>query len=239
MRLVEVEGTQAIVQIKALSIPQYIDSSVYNNLLNIVSDFKRDRIGRFVKKEDAYRSLLSDVLVRLYIASKIDRTPDEIVFLYNSFGKPYVDYNFGIHFNVSHSGRWIVCAFAGYPVGIDIEEIKPIDLLGIGKRIFSDAENQIIKESCRPLHDFYELWSLKESYVKAVGTGLTKEFKSFTISKIANSCSVVLDQAEFGSYYAKTLEFDVKYKCAVCMSSIFKEDLQIVDTNDLIKKLSY
>nr|WP_084787523.1 hypothetical protein [Anaerobacillus alkalidiazotrophicus] len=49
------------------------------------------------------------------------------------------------HFNVSHSGNWVVCATDNQPIGIDIEEIKPIDFQ-IVYSFFSETEIRDIEE---------------------------------------------------------------------------------------------
>lgn len=86
----------------------------------------------------------------------------------NAHGKPYFT-NSGIHFNISHSYNAVMCAVSDSQTGVDVErigEIKPLIL----KKCFSADEAALISSNT----DFYMLWTLKESYVKALGEGISK-----------------------------------------------------------------
>lgn len=76
------------------------------------------------------------------IHSMYDLPIDQIVFQTEGNGKPVVRHIPSFHFNLSHSGDWVVCAIDDAPVGIDIEEIKPIDL-AIAKRFFQQMSMKI------------------------------------------------------------------------------------------------
>ncbi|MGN7043659.1 4'-phosphopantetheinyl transferase family protein, partial [Bacillus safensis] len=106
-----------------------------------VSSEKRAAAERFRFLIDARRTLLGEVLVRQTIHDMYDLPMDRIVFETEGNGKPVVRQLPSFHFNLSHSGDWVVCAVDDAPVGIDIEEIKPIDL-AIAKRFFSADEYQ-------------------------------------------------------------------------------------------------
>src|SRR5690606_24435151 len=88
----------------------------------------------------------------------------------NEYGKPSLDDN--TFFNLSHSGKFVICAFHTQEVGIDIEEIKEIDLKDF-KSIFTEEEKYKLKHSSNPLKDFYRYWTIKESVIKAEGKGLS------------------------------------------------------------------
>ncbi|MDF9507965.1 4'-phosphopantetheinyl transferase family protein, partial [Bacillus cereus] len=70
-------------------------------------------------------------------------------------------------------------------MGIDIEQIRPIKLKDILK-VFSEKEIEDLnlKTLADKYNYFYDLWTLKESYIKAIGTGFGTPFNSFTIRKI-------------------------------------------------------
>lgn len=82
------------------------------------------------------------MLVRQVIHDMYDLPFDQIVFETEGNGKPVVRHIPSFHFNLSHSGDWVVCAIDDAPVGIDIEEIKPIDL-AIAKRFFQQMSMRI------------------------------------------------------------------------------------------------
>lgn len=89
----------------------------------------------------------------------------------NDYGKPFTDSK--IHFNLSHSGEYVVCAFSEKgPVGIDIEERKPINWIEFSK-IFTKNEIQILNKTKNSNNDFYRIWTRKESVIKGEGKGLS------------------------------------------------------------------
>ncbi len=68
------------------------------------------------------------------------------------------------------------------PVGVDIEKIRPIDF-AIAERFFTASEYRLLMDTAEQerLQLFYTLWTLKESYIKFVGKGLSIPLDSFAI----------------------------------------------------------
>ncbi|WP_236692715.1 4'-phosphopantetheinyl transferase family protein [Aneurinibacillus tyrosinisolvens] len=95
-------------------------------MLYSVSEEKWAKVKKFRKLEDANRGLIGEILIRTIIRNKFNITNDQIVITTGPYGKPYAVGIPSFHFNIAHSGRWIVCAVDCEPVGIDIEEIKPV-----------------------------------------------------------------------------------------------------------------
>ena len=156
---------------------------VVDSLLKVIDSDKKARIERFVRSDDAIRSLLADVLVRFIVCLKLRWKNSEVKFSTAVQGKPYLLNCDDFHFNVSHSGSWVACACDAQPVGIDIELIQPIDY-SIAEYCFSPKEYRALMQEpeSRRLWHFYNIWTLKESYVKAlgVGVGLNLQLNSFS-----------------------------------------------------------
>ena len=88
-------------------------------------------------------------------------------------GKPYLTDAPHVHFSLSHSGGWAVCAVSDHPVGVDIQR-RETGRRDIAARFFHPNEVQYL-HSLSPAdreQAFYTLWALKESCVKADGRGL-------------------------------------------------------------------
>lgn len=102
----------------------------------------------------------------------IERCPE---FSYGNHGKPYLRDYPGISFNISHCRRGIACAVLDRPVGIDIEEIQ-FDK-GLADLVLSPEELYEVERSVRPDLKFTELWTLKESFLKLSGEGLSDNMK--------------------------------------------------------------
>lgn len=90
------------------------------------------------------------------------------------YGKPYLtDYPY-IHYNISHTDGLVVCAIGDEPLGIDVEKIRtyPHEIV---RKILSEQEKAALNQCLEKERDrfFFQLWTLKESYVKAKGCGIT------------------------------------------------------------------
>ena len=211
-----------MLDIYAVKLDKDIEHSMYMKVLSTISTEKRRKIDRYKKKEDAQRSLIGELLVRYILCNKFNLLNEDIVFFEDNYGKPYIHPKFNLNFNISHSAEWIVCAISEYPVGIDIEKILPIEF-SIANHFFSMEEyNALIsQDEGKKLTYFYQLWCAKESYIKAVGKGLSISLDSFTIN-IYNNLYSIKHNSENSKLYIKECEIDSNYVLVVC-SQIEKE----------------
>jgi len=100
----------------------------------------------------------------------------DIQFTTNAFGKPLIEGHPGVHFNVSHcagveGGGAVAVVVADHRVGIDIEAIRPWDRYA-GARMLAPEELARVADADDTDREFFRHWTLKESYVKALGAGL-------------------------------------------------------------------
>jgi 4'-phosphopantetheinyl transferase len=207
----------------------------FKHMMHSVSEERRAKVQSFIKPEDANRGLLGDVLIRSIICSKVNMNNKEIHFIAEPYGKPCVAGLPSFHYNIAHSGRWIVCAVDCDQVGIDIEEILPISL-EIAEYYFSMQEYRWLmdQEATARLSCFYELWTLKESFVKWQGKGLSYPLNSFSIQPGTDRSLSwpMIDQACFFNQP----DVDPDYKMAVCSTNeVFMEQMIVKSIDDLIR----
>ncbi|MEQ6356263.1 4'-phosphopantetheinyl transferase superfamily protein [Lysinibacillus sp. M3] len=199
---------------------------------------KKEQLNKFFYKEDKYRSILSDVLVRYICLKELKIRISELEFEKNLYGKPYLKNNSDFHFNISHSGKWIVCAVGSTSLGVDIEEIKEIDL-GITK-FFSEWENNYIHDGndIEKWERFFDIWTLKESYIKAVGKGMSINLDSFTIMYDGIIPRLISSVSEQEKYYFKQYNISIAYKLSVCsLSNKFPREIEYIDTSQIFMYL--
>lgn len=208
----------------------------YEILVNRVSLEKQHKLDRFLHREDALRGLYADVLLRWLACRQLKISNASLQFTYNAFGKPSLINAPSFHFNVSHSGKWVVCAIDDHPLGIDIEQLRPIDF-EVGRVCFSDTEYDALmrQDADSRLSYFYDLWTLKESFVKAEGQGLTLPLKSFSFELKAQSFIGFTTEGFTTEYcHFKQYELDQDYKMAVCAAhDQFAQQVQQIDINTL------
>jgi len=221
-------------KIYALNINKEISPSLFNKLLSFVSTERREKINKFIRKEDADRSLAADLLIRQALIENLEIQNKDISFYYNIHGKPYFAHNPPIYFNLSHSGNWVVCAISEHEVGIDVEKIEEVGL-DIAKSFFSKKEyNDLMrKEVSKRKEYFYSLWTLKESYIKACGKGLSLDLRSFSIG-IGDNNIIVESQNDFKKYSFKQYNIDKNYKLSLCtFATTFPEKIIFKTLEDL------
>lgn len=200
-------------KIKALQI-DWFDEVDYRRFRDVVSEEKRHQIDKFMYIEDYKRSLLGDALVRKMVSNISGISMDTIVFDVNEYGKPYVANVPNIYFNLSHSGKWVACIVSDNQCGIDIEKIADVDMR-IVERFFSMSECNAIKKinSSELRQKFFEYWTIKESYIKFIGKGLSIPLNSFEVYEEANR--YIIKTYDETTCNVEVIDFDLEYKMAI------------------------
>ncbi|MBU3219487.1 4'-phosphopantetheinyl transferase superfamily protein [Clostridium algidicarnis] len=154
-----------------------------NKLCLLIDLEKKYKIKKFINKKDKIRTIIGEILIRTIIVQKLKISNKYIEFNKNQYGKPYLKDHPKFNFNISHSGEYVLCAVDNKPIGIDVEEVKHIEFEEIAKSFFTVNElDYIVNQDFNfRLNRFYEIWSLKESYIKCCGKGLSIPLKSFSI----------------------------------------------------------
>jgi len=154
----------------------------YNKWYSLMNTDKQRRVDRFRFVDDKKRTVTSEMLARKAISEWCGIAPESITFGIKEHGKPYAK-DLAVEFNISHSGDMVVCAVNNKPIGIDMEQIRPIDLT-VAKRICTDEELLYLfghtptdedftyTTDTETLTRFFELWTAKEAYGKCLGTGI-------------------------------------------------------------------
>ncbi|NLO47455.1 MAG: 4'-phosphopantetheinyl transferase superfamily protein [Clostridiales bacterium] len=149
---------------------------LYERAYAMMDSIKRDRVDRMRFEEDKKRSVAGDYLARCLISRRFSVVPESVALTSSASGKPVV-LGPKTFISISHSGDYALCALSEKPVGADIEKLKKSDERVI-RRVCSDAEIRYITEKNTDFR-FFQLWTLKEAYAKARGTGVfTKEIKT-------------------------------------------------------------
>ncbi|MGY4689615.1 4'-phosphopantetheinyl transferase family protein [Salibacterium sp. K-3] len=219
--------------IHAVNIKQALDKKTFDELLSYTDRKKKSKILSLYHNKDRQRGLVGDILVRMILSKRYNIKNSDIVFYYNQYGKPYLDCE-GIYFNISHSGDWVVCVFDQQAVGIDIELINEVDLDSIKRFILGENENITFTKGQHNENNFYELWTLKEAYIKAIGKGLSIPLNSFMLENVENNHFKVKGDDKF---FLKRLDFENNYKMAFCATKKSKNDIIIKYNSESLYKL--
>ena len=140
----------------------------------IMSSHEQERAQKMVRGKETY--IASRWLLRKVLSRYTSQHARDVEILRTDKGKPYLAHS-NIHFSLSHSGHWAVLAIAtSDAVGIDIEATKATrNLAGIAEHYYHPQEfAQLQTLTGDAQYDyFYRLWTLKEAFFKATGTGIS------------------------------------------------------------------
>ena len=158
-----------------------IPKSQYELYYSLLSDEKRERVDCFRFEDDKKRSVFGEMLARKMIAEKSGVSEESLEFSVTELGKPYLTEP-EVHFSISHSGDYVLCAVSDTPVGADIEKTRPVEERLI-RRVCTDEEASFVLEgsdAAERLRRFFRVWTAKEAFFKCRGTGIT-DLKSVSI----------------------------------------------------------
>ncbi len=124
-------------------------------------------------------------LLREKLAEYLKTDSKSIEFVKDSNGCPFIKGNNEIYVSVTHTDCLIACAFSDSRVGIDAERVAA-RRKSVEKRVYTDGEISLLDLSSDPDLGFFTLWTLKESYLKAIGTGFADNAKSIEFLSLEN-----------------------------------------------------
>ena len=188
------------------------------------------RAERFYHLTDRRRFIAGRGILRKIISAYLALAPDEAQFTYNEYGKPFIstDQNRGaLSFNLSHSnGMALYAVTRGRRVGIDVEYMRDdFATLEVAERFFSKNEFEALKRV--PINQrtkaFFNCWSRKESYIKAIGMGVSYPLERFTVSLVSNVAPALLkvdaDATEAARWNMYELDVGEEYAAALIVEN--------------------
>jgi 4'-phosphopantetheinyl transferase len=206
-------------------------------LLDHLPVSNRNFIARFKKTSSAQRSLFSELLSRFILSQKLGIKSKAIIFNKSENGKPFLE-NRNAHFNLSHSGNWVVLALSKSEVGIDVELIRPVNYR-IAERFFSPAEVRLLntRKDNDKLDYFFDLWTLKESYLKLIGTGLTRSLNSFSIYHHHDEIRMKeTGRTNNAAIFFRQYPLEEGYKLSVCSyDKTFAKKIEWITVDDILQ----
>ncbi|KEO78089.1 4'-phosphopantetheinyl transferase superfamily protein [Paenibacillus polymyxa] len=222
-----------------ININESIKNNNIKNLMQFISSSRRKRAMRFWNVRDSYRSVLGEMLARYAICHRSGCLNENIKMQFDAGSKPRLLFPAGLFFNISHSGDWVLCAISNNSVGIDVEYMKEVNLQ-IAECFFSTSEYQFIlnhhsEEELKKR--FYQIWTLKESYVKADGRGLRLPMKSFSMLFKEQHISIHTENALRNCKF-KTFQIDEQYIVSVCsVQNPIGDSMEELNIQDVVSLL--
>jgi 4'-phosphopantetheinyl transferase len=158
-----------------------VDTETLQDLYGVLTPAERERCDRCQVPLVRSQRIVARGKLRQLLASYLNVAPAAIDLTVGLQGKPQVA---GLEFNLSHSGDLVIYGVGSVAVGIDIEQQRDLNYEALMQRFFAPAERQAWQEvpMDRRSVTFFQLWTMKEAYVKAIGTGLHTPLSTFAVS---------------------------------------------------------
>lgn len=171
---------------------EIVDHRQFARLRTLLSEDEVARERRFYFDEDRKRYVVTRAMVRMVLSRYAQTAPDGWRFSKNAYGRPAIADAIldtdtrarGLSFNLSHTRGLIALAVTrGRELGVDVENIATRAVsLDVAEHFFSRTEVKDL--ACvapdRQQDRFFEYWTLKESYIKARGIGLSLPLDGFS-----------------------------------------------------------
>ena len=160
---------------------------VVERLGHVLAADEWERANRFRFDKHRRQYVVGRGALRTLIAAYTGTRPERVRFRYGDRGKPYVAEPAGdLELNLSNSDEMALVGFVrGAEIGMDIEFLKPMpDCEQIAERFFSASERDVLRAlpAEKKEEAFFNCWTRKEAYLKAVGTGLAAPLDSFDVT---------------------------------------------------------
>ena len=169
-----------------------------------LSPARLEKMRRYLLRDDRLRCLAAGLLLADVL--------DERAVSYGEHGKPFVPG--GPHFNLSHSGDLVLLAWDDAPLGLDVERWQEEDYEALARVSFHPEERAWLS-SDPSAKNFFDLWTLKESYIKMRGTGFSMDPTTFRLVVEGRSARLVEPSPVKKNFFRLYGAFD-GYSVALC-----------------------
>ena len=176
-----------------------LSESTCKALRDVLTPDEAARADRFHFAADHRHYIAARGCLRWLLGRYLGMHPAEIRFSYNEFGKPSLaaPTKRELNFSLAHSGGLALYALTlKRQIGVDLEFIRQ-DFTGdeIAERFFSAGEVEGLDRIPAALRQqaFFNCWTRKEAFVKAIGAGLSAPLDQFEVSLAPNEPVALLE----------------------------------------------
>jgi 4'-phosphopantetheinyl transferase len=170
-------------------VPLDVSRDIVADLAVLLSDGENARAQRMLCEEAGRRFVASHSALKKILGCYLDQRPEQIRLVADARGKPHLASSADaptLCFNLSHSGEFALCAVTkGRDVGVDVEQVRPVSAWReIVARYFSRHERDALyaMPPDRTREAFFQVWTHKEAYSKALGQGVSRRWTQFSVS---------------------------------------------------------
>ncbi|MDO5561132.1 MAG: 4'-phosphopantetheinyl transferase superfamily protein [Oscillospiraceae bacterium] len=165
---------------------------------------------------DNKKDIISQARLKYSLCDYFKIKTQDIQIMRDEYRKPYLFGHEDMYFNISHSGRYWICACSDAVTGVDIECASKKKYASVIDSLHS-SESRYIR-SCTSAEDaFYNVWVRKEAVFKAAGTGILDELSSFSVISKTGQFSESVHYKDL-AYYITGLNISIDSYSCLCTS---------------------
>lgn len=224
-----------MIQLYLLETEKLNNDEIFTKYYNILSPYRKEKTDKMRMRKDKNLSLAVGIIIDTYL-KHINMNEKDMHYGIEEYGKPYFENFKNLHFNASHSGEIAICAFSDTEVGCDIEIISKFNT-DLAKRFFTQGEYEFIISANEKPRDtysqqakrFYRIWTLKESFLKLTGEGISNGLDNFEIRFKNDITPTVIKNSRLLPFYFKEYSFK-NYRIALCSKeNTFPKEITIIN----------
>lgn len=196
--------------------------------LKALPSFEQQRALEFHQEKSRLNYAVSRALLRRLLGKYLNQPADSFLFEKGLHGKPFLR-DTPIHFNLSHSAGYVAITFStDTPVGIDIEKVRQnIRIDNLVTRFFHPDElGDFSSMSLEQKLDFlFRRWTIREAFLKGIGTGLSISPQSFCVISEGNDTQLYTiqpdaslqqkNQEDYSSWRIRSVPAPADYYCSI------------------------
>ncbi len=210
------------------------EKKILEQYQSITNTNEKTKISSYIFEKDQHNCLVTRGLVRFVLSACTGLPAGSLDFIENKYGKPALKpglTTLPLRFNISHSSGMTACAVTlNHDIGIDIEDFHRSIELNIANRFFAQAEAEYIKNlpDKNRQEGFFDLWILKEAYIKARGMGLSISLESFRF-EINKNIRIHFDEIDDSPDHWQFFRFSPvnDYKAAIAINSPTSNSIEL------------
>lgn len=145
---------------------------------------RREKVEQLKYVSGKHVSIEAGLMLQEAVESELGLKPENIRIIRGKNGKPYIEGYEDFCFNLSHSGDYVALVYGDRQLGIDMEQLKQKNIrerdIKVAKRCFTETECAYVTGGDE--ESFFEIWTMKESYLKYTGQGISVPLNSFEVN---------------------------------------------------------
>lgn len=216
-----------------------IDKNNFSEIMRIIEshdvelgDTLKERIENSKHELNKFTSIVGHIISLNIISEEFDIPVKKIGIIRSNQEKPKVLNPQEAFFNISHSSDIVISGVSDSEIGIDVE-MKQIVKPKVIEHVLCELEYKAIQKTDNISDLFIKVWTIKESFLKLLGLGLSVPLRDVVVDNIFSDGGTV-SYGEFKAYY-QTHEYDEFYITYCLFDKNKLTEPQFTNCSDLLR----